>query len=660
MVNKSQHTVTNLVVFLLLGGAVWITFGRAIAAPFFHDDRSSFVRNESIRRLWPVSVPLNPPRDTPFAGRPIVNLSAAVNYHFGELDPSGYRLLNMAVHALSAMLLYGVVRRTLVRLNPDDGNAIATSLATVVALLWAVHPLQTDAVGYVTQRTELIMGFCYLATLYCSIRYWQNGPGVGQATWIALAIAACLAGMASKEVMVSAPLAVLLYERTFVSGSFRRSLRASWPLYAGLASTWILLAYFVATGPRADSAGFQHDVAAVSWWLTQTKVLLLYLRLAFWPRPLSIHYELPYLTSFASAWPYVLTVGALIVFTGIGVWHRWGSGYLGAWLFMILSPTLVVPIVTEVAAERRMYLPLAAVVTMIVVGGYRLVNRAWARVASDNRSPAALPATTVAAAVVAIVVSVSLSAVSYARLGDYQDRISLWSSTVRYQPANATARYNLGIALKEVGRVDEAAEHFAQALKFRPRDTEFLNNYANALRILGQHVRAVEQLETALGIRPDMRQAQYNLGLTLLAMGRRRDAIEQFERLLEYHPHDVDGLMALGFEYSKAREFRKAVPYFERAAKLQPDRTDAHINLGVALIQSGRAEEAIAHLETAVRLAPDAAVGHFNLAYACVKLGRKETALRHARRALELARKQQNLETVQEIESWISAIQAVD
>ncbi len=226
---------------LLLAGAVCAVYCRALDAPFVFDDSGSVIHNRSIVRLWPLwgdaehPGPLNPPSDLPTSGRQLVNLSLAINYAVGQLNPVGYHAFNLIVHLLSAALLMGIVRRTLC-LDYFAGrftNA-AGPLAFAAALLWAVHPLQTETVIYVTQRTELMVGFFYLATLYACLRYWTAATPAAGDNWLALATLASVAGMACKEVMVTAPVIVLLYQRTFIAGSFRRALRQSWPLYVGL------------------------------------------------------------------------------------------------------------------------------------------------------------------------------------------------------------------------------------------------------------------------------------------------------------------------------------------------------------------------------------------------------------------------------------------
>ncbi len=291
-------------------------------APFVFDDTVTVYNNPSITSLWPLlgnakhGGPLNASKNYPTAGRPLANLSLAVNYYFGQLNPVGYHIFNLVVHVLSAVLLMAIVRRTLC-LDYFEGRIAnaAGPLALAAALLWALHPLQTETVIYVTQRTELMVGFFYLATLYASLRYWGAETAAGRATWWALSTLMCLAGMACKEVMVTAPVIVLLYERMFIAGSFRRALRNSWPLYAGLFFSWGLLLWLNWSAPRSNTAGFHLGVPAYVWWCTQAKVLLMYLKLAVWPWPLAIHYEMPYLTTWGTAWPWLVPAVLLAIGT---------------------------------------------------------------------------------------------------------------------------------------------------------------------------------------------------------------------------------------------------------------------------------------------------------------------------------------------------------
>jgi len=283
---------------VVLGGALLILAALAVyrnsfAGPFIFDDALSIQENATIRHLWPIWQPLSPPHDgfITVAGRPIINLSLAVNYAGGGYDVWGYHALNLAVHILAGLALFGIVRRTLLRPRFNGRfDAVADGLAFAVALLWMVHPLQTESVTYIVQRAESIMGLFYLLTLYFFIR---GADSARSRWWYVLCVIACALGMASKEVMASAPLMVMLYDRTFVSGSFRETWRRHWKLYVALAGTWVVLGYLM-----FFTANYGNDLAntRLQWvgrWaylLTEPGVILHYLQLSVWPHPLCFDY----------------------------------------------------------------------------------------------------------------------------------------------------------------------------------------------------------------------------------------------------------------------------------------------------------------------------------------------------------------------------------
>src|SRR5689334_3804088 len=260
-----------------------LAYANALRTPFIYDDSIAIVGNANIRTLR-LPDALFSARENPTAGRPLVNLSFALNYAVGGLNPFGYHLVNIGVHILCAVMLFAIARRALA----SDNVALA------VALLWTVHPLNSEAVDYVTERSESLMALFFLSTLYCSIRAAaafaprasprnetsRVNTSVRRAAeesprdaakerstkagrlWTAVAVAACAAGMACKETMVVAPLVVVLYDRAFVFDSWSGAFHRRWPLYAGLAATWALLALFLSSGPRVHSAGFTSGFSA--------------------------------------------------------------------------------------------------------------------------------------------------------------------------------------------------------------------------------------------------------------------------------------------------------------------------------------------------------------------------------------------------------------
>ncbi|HEY4313549.1 MAG TPA: tetratricopeptide repeat protein [Pirellulales bacterium] len=631
----------DLVAGMFLCGAVALIYGHAVHAPFIFDDRISIVENPSIRTIWPLlgtdkrPGPLQAPLDVSTAGRPLVNFSLAVNYQIGRLDPTSYHAFNALAHGVATLLMWLIVRRTLCL--PFFGDRFlnaANRLAFTAALLWAVHPLQTETVEYVTQRTELLMALFYLGTLYAAQRYWA-ATGHAQGYWLVAAWGAALAGMACKEVMVTVPVVVLLFERTFLRGSFRAAIDQSLPLYLGLCASWALLIALNYGGARSASAGFHLGVSAYDWWLVQSRVLFLYLWLTIWPWPMVIHYEFPYFESIASAWMCVVPVLLLAVATIWLVYRRTATGFVWAAAFIVLSPTFTVPIITEIAAERRMYLPLAALLPWIIGGGYTLVDRMMNRLRNTDQTShtSHLPL------VLTIAITLGMAAVcgwlSFERTGIYNDPIALWEDAALYQPDNSRVQNNLGVELVDSRRPAEALPHYERALELQPDYVEARSNLGVALVHLQEFARARPEFEQALAINPHYVDAHINLAHLLVEAGRLEEAVEQYRAALTQRPNAAELHSNLGHVLGLLGDGQQSVAEFEEAVRLKPDFAEAHLNLGASLANT-KPQEAVAHYEAALRANPDFVEAHSNLGALLNALGRNEEAVEHFREALRL------------------------
>ncbi len=354
-----------------------LAYWNSFSGPFVFDDVASVVENQQIREWWHVGGLLTSERELPVAGRPVVNASFALNYALGGLNVWGYHAWNVSVHLLCALLVFALVRLTLEQPTLRDRfGPRASDLAFAVALLWALHPLNTEAVDYVTQRTETMMALFYLATLVASIR---GVAEPSQRRWPIAAVALCAAGMACKESMVTAPVMVVLYDRAFVFGSLKEAFARRWWLYAGLAATWVVLLLLLQSGARINSAGFSAGVGVWTYLLNQTVMIVRYLYLAIWPWSLVSNYGWPASLTLADVLPQAVAICALLAATLVATFRWPPLGFAGCWLFLTLAPTSsVVPIATEVGAERRMYLPLVSLIALVVVGGAAIWNLATA------------------------------------------------------------------------------------------------------------------------------------------------------------------------------------------------------------------------------------------------------------------------------------------
>ncbi|HSW44492.1 MAG TPA: tetratricopeptide repeat protein [Phycisphaerae bacterium] len=607
----------------LIVAAIAASFANTLSVPFIYDDIDSIPENPHIRRLWPLSDTLTAPPQSTVAGRPVVILSLALNHALSGLNVRGYHLFNITVHCLVALLLLGIIRRTLCneRLSGRFGPS-APYIAGTCALLWAIHPLQTEAVTYIIQRTELLVSMFYLLTLYCFIR---GGQSPRRTMWFITAMLFCALGMGTKEVMVSAPLLVLLYDRTFVSGTFRASLRRHAWLYAGLASTWVLLAWLNIPSPRSESAGFGLGVSSLDYLRTQAAVITWYLRLCFWPDPLTICYnDWPPARTFAEVIPQGFLVLAMLAVTAWALWRSHPLAVPAALFFMILAPSSsFIPIVTEPAAERRMYLPLLPVVLVIVLAVRCLFMELTARRhALGGIVRFALPAVAV------IAVALCLGWATVDRNRDYASAVGIWTDAVAKRPQNAVAYCNLGTALKNKGQRDEALACFERAVEIKPNHPIALSNLGSARMEDGRPAEALKYLTEAVESSPNSPDAHYNLANALAQIGRLDEAVQHYREAIRLRPHYAEAENNFGIALFRLGRVNDAIEHYTRALAIQPQFPDALNNLGNALLRVGRSDEAIGYFRQAIDLQPSFLQARYNLGRSLVQRRRYDEAVR--------------------------------
>jgi tetratricopeptide (TPR) repeat protein len=652
---RSDRASMFLVALALTAAAAW-AYSTSFGGVFVFDDGLSIVENPHIKALWPLTRAMSAPPEATVSGRPIASLTLALNYALAPADARdvmapggpaappdagerfhrniwGYHALNLAIHVAAALLLFGIVRRSLFTRRASH----ATSVAFVVALIWVVHPLQTQAVTYIVQRVESLMGMFYLLTMYCAIRaaddhgpaeagHYDRGNRRGKATyvvsafrrtvWIVASVVACALGMATKEVMVTAPIMVVLWDLTFGVDP-RKRLR----LYAGLAATWIILFVLVASEHRPQSVGYDLGWTWWSYLQTQAAVIVHYLRLAVVPSPLVFDYGWPRARSLADVWPQAVLLTALLCTSVWAVCQRHPAGFLGAWFFLILAPTSsILPIATEIAAEHRMYLPVAAIIVAVVIGVYT------ARPSTGSgRARVAVAFSLVSVAAVTL----TFAEITRARNRDYWSDEALWIDTIQKRPSNARAYVGYGIDLLAAGRYHEAEQQLSTAVSLDESNGRAHMNLGSALCAQGKLAEGVRHLERALVLNPKLNEAYGLLGEASAGMG-------NHARAAKYLLHGVDLLPDNPF-------------LANRAAWLLATSPDDQVRNGAKAVELA---------ERAVRSGGQNAVFLDTLAAAYAEQHRFAEAGAVARRALALARAQGQTGFVGELEQHATLYEA--
>jgi Tfp pilus assembly protein PilF len=516
--------------------AVLVVYGNNWHGAFVLDDVPWILNNANIRSLWPIWRPLLS------TSRPVVQWSLALNYAMGGLNLVSYHLVNNLIHALTALVLFGVVRRTLrmEKFAPTFGDA-ADGVGFAVALLWALHPLDTESVTYVIQRSESMAGLFVVFTLYCVIR----GAAAERTTaWNVLAVLSCALAVGSKPAAMVVPLLVLAYDWTFLAVTGSKLWHRRWRLYVGLMPSWLLVAVFLIAGKREwmGSAGVVSGARAIPWLgyaKLQPGVVLHYLRLSLWPDRLCLLYGRPQPPSELLLWMQCGVMGVLLIITAWLLARKSAAGFAGAWFFVTLAPTSsVIPLLHPVF-EHRMYLPLMAVVAVIVCAAYRVFRNCGA---TDGSGRWLSVATLVLA-------GFALGMTTMRRNMDYGTEVSIWSDTAQKAPTNPDARYGLGLALVTAGQVDQAGMAFAEALR----------------------------------LKPDFAQVHYDWGLALVKAGRETEGLEHFTAALKINPRYAEAADGIGVILYHQGKLDEAIQRFFEATRLNPDDAQAQHNLAMAL-----------------------------------------------------------------------------
>jgi Flp pilus assembly protein TadD len=625
-----------LIAIALAAAAGW-AYSTSFAGVFIFDDKPSIVDNPNIRTLWPLTTALSAPREVAVSARPVASLTLAINYALAPADVRdvmapggagapegtadrflrnvwGYHFVNLALLVLTALALFGVVRRTLLTapLAPRFGRA-STALAFAVTLVWIVHPLLTDAVTYVIQRIELLMGLFYLLTLYCAIRAWSSGqggltpapPSDSAWLWTALAIVSCALGMASKQVMISAPIMVWLWDWTFGGDRARRR-----RLYGGLAATWIILAALVVYERWPHSIGLDREGwTPWTYLLTETGVIVHYVRLAVVPSPLVIDYDgWPMARSILTVAPQATLLTTLVVLTMLAAVRRRPWAFASLWCFAILAPSSsVLPLATEVAAERRMYLPLAGLVAVGVIGAYAIGQRALAARVADPRLRRRVGVG--AAVVLTGSLAVTFAAMTYARNRDFSSDERIWQDAVVKRPTNSRARVNYGSDLSAAHRFPEAERQLAEAVRLKDTSASAHLNLGVALCSLDRIDEGIAHLERALALDPGYIEAMSNLGEAYAAEGRRGAAARYFTMAVGARPDDPFLLNRLGWLLAtspedEVRNGANAVTLAERAVRVTARADVTSLDtLGAAYAEVDRFSDAVVAAREALALA---------------------------------------------------------
>ena len=651
-------------VLILIGLSVLVIYSNIYNNPFVFDDVSNIVENETIRDLSNYLSPGNLLKP-----RAIVDLTFALNYRFGKLNVFGYHLVNVLIHILNGFLVFFLVSAILKQAEFSSSSAplITDSLdfsikttSLFAALIFVVHPIQTQAVTYTVQRYTSMAAMFYMASVlfYFKARSIQQGAkskeqragseeqrtdGGGQvekeknyklklSSIYTLSVFCGMLSFLSKQNTASLPLTILLVEYLLIDRTWQ-SWKKKLPWFVMFFVLWTFFILYVSglfnggsggRGMLEDVSGLMKETETVGRWqylCTQFNVLVIYIRLLFLPVQQNLDYLYPFKSGFFDSYTplaFLFLIGLAAVGTR-QIKKRPVISLAIFWFFITLSVESSIIPIRDALFEHRLYLPMFGFAFIVAFLLFNLLarQRFWAIVSS-------------------VVIIISFGATTYYRNSVWKNGLKLWSDVVSKSPYNYRAHNNLGAALNKQNRIEESIQHYLQALRIKPDYAEAHYNFGHALDNQDRTEEAIQHYLQALRIKPDYEKAHNNLGLALDNQGRTEEAIRHYLQALQIKPDYEQVHNNLGNALNKQGRTKEAIQHYIQALGIKPDFVDAHYNLGNALYSRGRTAEAIKHYLQTLRIKPGFAEAHYNLGLALYSQGHTEEAIQHFAEALRI------------------------
>src|SRR5712691_1046038 len=568
---------------------------------------------------------------------PLTWISFALDYLLWGMNPFGYHLTNLLLHAASAVLVFLIARRLLSAAAPGQDRTGLLLGSVAAALFFSIHPLRVESVAWATERKDVLCGLFYLLAVGAYLRSWR-GPAEGAVArrWYWSSVVFFALALLSKAMAMTLPVTLLILD--------------IYPLHRLTRGTggWLLatarnlvheklpyLALSVASAASAMHALVRADVLTATTTLTWPQRiaiscydLVFYVRKTVLPFVLSAMYELPERVDL-SAWPFLpsvimvvgLTAGSALLRRQVYALSAVWAGYLVA-----LSPVMgLAHNGYQIAADRYTYLPCLGWALLVGAGARlawqsSLAYREWARI------PAlALPALVLGA----------VGTLTWIQVGVWRDSKTLWSHALAVQPS-AIAHSSVAARLEWEGRTEEALAHQREAARLRPGRPEVQAVVGLALSRAGYTTEAIGHLREAIRIRPQLADAHTGLGVALAREGMAREAMEHFSEAIRLDPKSAEIRNSYGVALGRLGQIDRAIDQFREALRLDPADADAHRNLGLTLLQQGKVQEAIPEFRAALVTKPHDWQVYQNLGLALAQQGKLPEATEQFRRAVSL------------------------
>ncbi|HLF18230.1 MAG TPA: tetratricopeptide repeat protein [Candidatus Omnitrophota bacterium] len=610
------HRLSPLVI-ILLG---LLIYSNTLHSPFQFDDKDFIVNNPSIRDLGDINVIWHS-KGTPARG--LSFLTFALNYHFHRLDVFGYHLVNLIIHLINAFLVWWFVALTLG--SPRIVRA-QRAVPLLAALIFLTHPVQTEAVTYISQRFTSLVTMFYLLAMCLYITARRNvGPMRSVAPIYALSALCAIAAMLSKQIALTLPVMILIYEFYFhrrtgacpqapcEGQGLRRAAQRAAPTTILATVVFFILVLFIPFLYKFDFARIlsidvmsrSHEGDYLYWLpylLTQFRVVAHYVKLLFFPAGLNFDYDFPASYGLFQGTTFIcflFLAGLFIVAVKLFRSHRLISFGI-IWFFVTLSVESTIITIPHVIFEHRLYLPMVGFAMGIGV----LLSPEGRGTKDEGRKNVHRLSSIVLRKNAAIAIVIVYALLTYQRNSVWRDGITLWSDVIQKSPHKSRPYHNRGFHYLEKGEFDKALADFNRTIELSPAYVQAYSNRATAYRALRKPGLALADYNKALELRPDNAQALHNRGLLLASLGRYDQALADYAKTLEIAPNYFLAYYNRGLLYNQLGRYDEAIADLSKAIELHSDFANSYLERGKGYYHKKMNAQAQADLKKAKELDP--------------------------------------------------------
>ena len=649
MKNSVVATSAVLVVFIILGIAV---YSNTLEAPFEFDSIARIQNNPSIRitELTPQSLYNASFGKKTAKNRPLGNLSFAINYYFHGYTMPGYHIFNITIHIFAGIFLFLFVRLTLNTPALLNKYEQSFQIALFAALIWLLQPLHTQSVTYVVQRLNSMAAMFYILAflLYVKGRFLltpvqlplvaegnkpdptnpaARKPGVAPYIYFTGTAVAWALSLGCKQITVTLPFFILLYEWLFFQQGDVAWLKRS--LKYALAVIIILVAIafvYLGSDPLERLTRFndyaKNEFTFIQRTLTQPRVVIHYLSLLAYPIPgrLNLDYDFPLSNSLIDPITTLLSLVLIIGLIGLAVYLLRKDPLIAfciLWYFgNLVIESSFIPL--AIIFEHRTYLPSMPVYMIPVILAYRYIKLKWLNISLFCGT------------------AVLFSVWTFQRNAVWADKVALWQDTVNKTPSKERPLANLGEALIDQERYEEAIDQIRAALQIVPDSAYMHANLGAALLSVEDHEGALHHLKAALAIKPDSKDVNVNMGSLLKKQGKHAESLKYYQAALQIDPEFEKAHTGMGELLSDMGKSDEAIRHYRAALRLDPGNHGTYNNLAIELAEQGKTAEAIRFFEKALELDPEYYEAYQNLGVELGKIGKTDEAIQLFKKSLEI------------------------